>query len=107
METKRVLSHLWSSLYHSKAAGGTAMASQRKMVVLPKWTGMFFMSVIMGGSGRTREGENNGETEGGRQQLVYICLHREVKSGQHRVDNPPVRATLRCISSYIMMKLTY
>lgn len=44
--------HLWSSLYHSNEAGGTAMASQRKMAVLPKWAGMFFMSVIIGGSGR-------------------------------------------------------
>lgn len=43
--------HLWSSRYHSKAAGGTAMASQRRMAVFPKCAGMFFMSVIMGGSG--------------------------------------------------------
>lgn len=36
------------------------MASQRKIAVLPKWAGMFFMSVIMGGSGREKEGRKNG-----------------------------------------------
>lgn len=32
------------------------MASQRRMAVLPKWAGMFFMSVIMGGSDREKRG---------------------------------------------------
>ena len=42
------------------------MASQRKMAVLPKWAGMFFMSVIMGGSaGETEGGERRDKTEGG------------------------------------------
>jgi len=77
---KKNRTHLWSSLYQSKEAGGTAMASQRKMAVLPKWAGMFFMSVIKGGSGREK---NKGAA--GIQQLVYACVHREVDPGQHAV----------------------
>lgn len=40
------------------------MASQRKMAVLPKWAGMFFMSVIMGGSGRETNREKEDKTVG-------------------------------------------
>lgn len=74
-------SYLWSSRYHSKEAGGTAIASQRKMAVLPKWAGMFFMSVIMGGSGGGHK-----QTEEKIKQLAFDCVRE--KSSQ--VD-PAVR----------------
>lgn len=32
------------------------MASQRRMAVLPRWAGMFFRSVIIGGSGEQIKG---------------------------------------------------
>lgn len=51
--------HLCSSLYHSKAAGGTAIASQRRMAVLPRCAGIFFMSVIIGGSDNIQYNNNN------------------------------------------------
>lgn len=77
--------HLWSSLYHSKEAGGTAIASQRKMAVLPKCAGVFFVSVIMGGSSRRifqkRKGGNKGETEGGNSAISIHLHHRDVESG--------------------------
>lgn len=44
------LPYLRSSRYHSKDAVGTAMASQRRIAVFPSWAGMFFTSVIVGGS---------------------------------------------------------
>lgn len=95
-------SYLWSSLYHSKEAGGTAIASQRKMAVLPKWAGMFFMSVIMGGSG----GKRPTQTDGRENKAISIWLcKREVQSGRPRspVEYPREKTKLGFMNSGIIM----
>lgn len=63
------------------------------MAVLPKWAGMFFMSVIMGGSVRKKnkkqknKGGKNGQAEGGN-SAISICVTE--KSSQVR-SAPGVR----------------
>lgn len=85
------------------------MASQRKMAVLPKCAGMFFISVIMGGSAGGNEGGKHEQTQG-RNSAINIRLPSS-QSGQPRVadkvEKPPKRAKLRCMNSYIIMHLQY
>lgn len=78
------------------------MASQRRMAVFPKCAGMFFMSVIMGGSGRNtsrRKGEN---------KAISIRLHMRESSSRVAAPEsarpfPREETELRFMNSCIVM----
>lgn len=76
------------------------MASQRKMAVLPKWAGMFFMSVIMGGSG------GGAQTDGRENKAISIRLRKgEVQAGRPRspVEYPREKTKLGFMNSGVIM----